>query len=158
MKKIFLLVYVTFCSLIFYQIILGKNGVIEGYRIEKEKERSILYFNLLKDQSDANTEYIEFLKNNPQALKSFAENLGFFQDDEIKFIKVLNEKENNNLDINNNQFVNEEHFNNSKQKLLDYNDLDTKINKIRTWLSIFFYIFFGFFIFLIIFGIKKIEE
>lgn len=158
MKKIFLLVYVTFCSLIFYQIILGKNGVIEGYRIEKEKERNILYYSLLKNQSAINTEYIEFLKNNPDALRTLAENLGFFQDDDIKFIKVLDEVKNNNININDNPFINEEHFNNLKRKIFDNSEFEKKIIKIRTWLSIFFYIFFGFFIFLIIFGVKKNEE
>ena len=145
-------------SLIFYQIILGKNGVIEGYRIEKEKERNILYYSLLKNQSAINTEYIEFLKNNPDALRTLAENLGFFQDDDIKFIKVLDEVKNNNININDNPFINEEHFNNLKRKIFDNSEFEKKIIKIRTWLSIFFYIFFGFFIFLIIFGVKKIEE
>ena len=157
MKKIFLLVYVTFCSLIFYQIILGKNGVIEGYRIKTEKEKNILYFNLLKKQNLTNNEYIEFFKKNPDALKSLAESLGFFNNDEIKLIKVLNETQDDNLNIYNNQFINEEHFNNLKKKLLDNNESEKKISKLRTWLSIFFYIFFGFFIFLIIFGVKKIE-
>ena len=126
--------------------------------MEKEKERNILYYSLLKNQSAINTEYIEFLKNNPDALRTLAENLGFFQDDDIKFIKVLDEVKNNNININDNPFINEEHFNNLKRKIFDNSEFEKKIIKIRTWLSIFFYIFFGFFIFLIIFGVKKNEE
>lgn len=159
MKKIFLLVYVTFCSLIFYQIILGKNGVIEGYRIQKEKERNILFLNLLKSQTNSNSEYINYLKTDPDALRLFAESLGFFSRDDVKLIRVIDQSDDKNMNLNNsNQFVNEEYLNNLKDKIFNNNELDIKINKIRTWLSVFFYIFFGFFIFLIIFGVKKSEE
>ena len=68
MKKFFLLVFVTFCSLIFYQIVLGKNGVIEGYRIQKEKEKLQIYIQELKSLIDENKETINYLKNDPDAL------------------------------------------------------------------------------------------
>ncbi len=159
MKKIFLLVYVTFCSLIFYQIILGKNGVIEGYRVQKEKERNVLFFNLLKNQTKSYSEYINYLKTDPDALKLIAENLGFFSLDDVKLIRVIDESDDKNINLyDSNQFVNEEYLNNLKEKIFNNNEHDIKIHKIRTWLSVFFYIFFGFFIFLIIFGVKKSEE
>ncbi len=158
MKKIFLLVYVTFCSLILYQIILGKNGIIEGYRIKKEYERNMLIYSFLKNKSQNYKEYIQYLKTNPDALKTFAEELGFFHDDQLKLIKIIDELEHEDLSANSNQFIDDEYLNNLKEKILNNSELDKKINRIRTWLSIFYYLFFGFFIFLIIFGIRKSEE
>jgi hypothetical protein len=149
MKKIFLLIFITFCSLIFYQIILGKNGIIEGYRIQKEKEILIAKkLSMIKEIENLN-EDINYLKNDPKALKSLAEKLGFYEDD-VKLVKIL---DNIKKDEN---FVNEQNNNNSIVKNSYQND--DKIKKIRLWISIFFYIFFGLFIFLIIFGIQNKNE
>jgi cell division protein FtsB len=149
MKKIFLLIFVTFCSLIFYQIILGKNGIIEGYRIQKEKEILIAKKLAMMKEIENLNEYINYLKNDPNALKSLAEKLGFYEDD-VKLVKILDKlkKEEN--------FVNEQNTNYSDSKS-NYQNED-KIKKIRLWISIFFYIFFGLFIFLIIFGIQNKNE
>lgn len=158
MKKIFLLIFVTFCSLILYQIILGKNGIIEGYRIKKSIERNMLIYTFLKNKSENYKEYIKFLKTNPDALRSFAEELGFFDDEELKLIKIIDEMEHEDVATESSQFIDDEYLNNLKEKILNNNEYEKKIGIIRTWLSIFYYIFFGFFIFLIIFGIKRSED
>lgn len=155
MKRFFLLIFVTFCALIFYQIVLGKNGVIEGYRIQKEKERLIYYKLLLKEKGKDLDEYIDFLKNDPDALRTFAEQLGFFND-QVKIIKVLDEIDNNKI------IFKEIDENIDTTKLLKdvekKYDLEIKIRKLRMWLSVIFYLFFGFFIVLIIFGVQKKDE
>ena len=156
MKKIFLLIFITFCSLIFYQIILGRNGLIEGYRIQKEKEQLIYYKSLLQKQNKELKKYIKELKNNPNALKSFAEQLGYFEDD-VQFIKIIDELEKKNLTIPDYPEKNIS-INKLWEKIEENNNLDNKIKKIRIWLSVFFYLFFGFFIVLIIFGVKKKDE
>ena len=149
MKKIFLLIFVTFCSLIFYQIILGKNGIIEGYRVSKDKEKIILKKIALMKEIDDLKSYIKYLKTDPSAFKNLANELGYFNE-EVKLIKVLDEIKDKNINFNDLKF-------NVQNGNVDtaFND---EIKKIRLWSSIFFYVFFGLFILLIIFGINNKNE
>ena len=154
MKKIFLLTFITFCSLIFYQIVLGKNGVIEGHITNKEKEKAISYILFLKKEINKNNNYIEYLKKDPDALKSFAEDLGYFQDDNTKLIKIIEEVEKDKP--NNTEYS--KRLDKPIEEIIRDENFEKKITRIRFWLTIFFYAFFGFFIFLILFGVKKSEE
>jgi len=152
MKKFFLLVFTLFSGLIFFQLILSKNGLIEGFRTQKDKEMALYYKSLLEKERNELADYIEYLKNNPNALNDFAEKLGFYKEN-FKFIKIIDEidlyaKNESNIDEVNKIF--NEYKNNN-----NYNE---KIDRIKFYLNLFFTLFFGLFIFIVIFGIKKKDE
>ncbi|MBN2544898.1 MAG: hypothetical protein JXB50_03810 [Spirochaetes bacterium] len=152
MKKFFLFIFTLFSGLIFFQLILSKNGLIEGIRTQKEKQMALYYKSLLERQRDELSDYIKYLKDHPNALNDFAEKLGFYKDD-YKFIKIIDEidlyaKNENSLDEVNKIF-------NEYKKKNNYNE---KIDRIKFYLNLFFFLFFGFFIFIVIFGIKKKDE
>lgn len=154
MKKIFLLIFVTFSGIIFYQIILGKNGLIEGYRIKKERENLLKIKEILEKRSEELDEYIKKLKEDPNALLEKAEELGFFSDD-VQLFKVIEDTKLKDDDIINNRYYKINDFINEIEK---GNKIDKKIKKIRVILEISFFLFFGFFILLVIFGIQNKDE
>jgi hypothetical protein len=155
MKKFFLLIFITFCGLIFYQIVLGKNGLIEGYRVQKDKERLVRYKLLLQKKNKDLEDQIKYLKNDPDALRSFAAELGFF-DGEVKLVKILDDIEKSGkLDIDVKEGIDIDKLINENEKSTA---IDLQIKKLRMWISVIFYLFFGFFIVLIIFGVQKKDE
>jgi len=154
MKKILLLIFVGFCCFIFYQMILGENGLIEGFRIKSEKERLLFYKSLLEKQKVSQNEYIKFLETSPKAYKQLAQQLGFYEK-EVEIIKILkNSKDNTNdsyitlpeTSLNIEKTIKEYETNNSK---------DVQIKDLRLLVSIIFYLFFGFFVIIIVLGGKK---
>ncbi len=157
MKKAFLLIFVALTGLIFYQIILGKNGILEAYNVRKQKEKLLLFKLILQKRNDELDSYLKFLNRDPDALLANANDLGFFKD-EKKLIKVYNEKEADNS-IAANSYLHEKLTLNELFNLIkngSRNDKNIKI--LRSWLEVFFYLFFGFFIFLILFGVSKKDE
>jgi len=154
MNKFFLLVFILFSALIIYQGILGKNGILEKYSIEKEKGKLQLIINLLEHEAGENDKYINELKTNPHALKSLANELGFFNE-EKKLLKIIEEYDDGK---SKNKSFSKTDRNLLISKINEVNEDDEKMTKIRNWIKIGFYIVFAFFIFLIIFGIRKNEE
>ena len=156
MKKILLLVFVVFCGVIFYQIILGQNGLIEGYRVEREKEALFQYKLLLEKERTELGDYIEYLKNNPEAMLYLANKLGYFSAENLNLIKIIEEVEDTSKlsDIQKRRLETERLWKEIKEK----SDIDKNVKKIRNWSIILFFIFFGLFVMLIVFSGGKIER
>ena len=153
MKKIFLILFVGFICFIFYQMILGENGIIEGYRAKKNRERLLYYKNLLEKQSMEQANFIKYLKTNPKAYKDLAEKYGFFEE-EFNFLKIVDVTKLNSKKSN---FKTEEAMINLLIEFDKKNKVDEDIKNIKTILTICFFIFFGFFIILIILVGQKNE-
>lgn len=153
MKKFFLIIFVVFCSVIFYQIVLGKNGLIEHYRIQKLKVELLNYLDELKEIEHEQKDYINYLKNDPSALHELAKDLGYFKNNDVRLVKVIDKTKNAGLSADADA--------KKRLELMDVDEInidtiiDKKINTMRMWLKLFFYLFFGFFVVLIIVGGKK---
>ncbi len=150
MKKIILILFISFSALIIYQIVLGKNGIIEGYKIKIEKEKLINLKNLLLNRDNELNEYIKYLKSNPDALSYFAHKLGFY-DNEAVLIKVIDEVENQDT-VSDNYLARKISLVKLIEGIKKDNSKEVKLERIQIGLQIFFYLFFGFFIVLIIIG------
>lgn len=149
MKKFFLIVFTLFVAMIFYQLILSKNGIIEGYRIEEEKKAYQYYKNILTQERDRLKEYIQFIKNDKDSLLYFANKLGFYKEDHVKVVKILDDIEKNSSDNINLELL-QKNFDN----MLKENSQNKFLDRIKLITTILFFIFFGFFIFISVFGIK----
>lgn len=150
MKRIFLLIFVACCMLIFYQMILGTNGLIEGYKIKKEKEKIIEYKLLLEKYRDDLIAYIKYLKTSESSMEELANRMGFFKDGEIQLIKIIDKNSEHYANIEESKII---------EKVLEIIEKDDSLEKefkvIRTWVTLIFFVFFAGFIMLIIFtGIK----
>lgn len=144
MKKIFLLLFVIFTSFIFYQIVLGENGVIEGYKVKKHKERLIYHKSLLEIEKKAQDKQIAYIKNNPRYYEELSENYSFFQKEQ-RLIKLKNNTTDNSISnsITNNIDTLMNQYDNN-------NMIDKKVQNMKTMITIVFFLFFSFFIILII--------
>ena len=152
MKKIFLLIFVLFCMLIFYQMILGTNGLIEGYKVRKEKERRIYYKILLEKHRDELITYIQYLKTDNDAMNELANKMGFFKEN-IKLIKIIDKNKEEYSTLENHRIVDK-----ILRDLEKDDTLEKNIKTIRTWATLIFFIFFAGFIILIIFSGVKDEK
>lgn len=152
MKKIFLLIFVLFCMLIFYQMILGTNGLIEGYKTKKEKERLLYYKILLEKHRDDLISYIQYLKTDTKAMNELANRMGFFKEP-VNLIKIIDKKREEYSTIEDHKIV---------DKILEEIEKDDAIEKrvktIKTWTTLIFFIFFAGFIILIIFSGVRDEK
>lgn len=155
MNKFFLLIFIIFCALIFYQGVLSKNGLMEKFTIEHEKEKLNLIIALLQNEVNENDKYIDDLKKNPKALEALANELGFFQDD-VKLLRIVEDFKRN--EANPNLLSNDKDRELLIKKIKENNQNDAKINKTRMWVTVVFYSVFGFFIILTVFGSRKNEE
>lgn len=151
MKKIFLILFVLLCGLIFYQIILGKNGIIEGERIKNERKILLVYKQLLEQDLAEHQTYIKGLKTNEDEYRRLAHDMGFFEEQTGIIKYKVKEKT-----ISKDDFVNTEADIRFKH-YLEENQNDSSIRQIRMFVSILFYLFFGFFVILIIFSGQKME-
>ena len=148
MKKILLLVFILFCGLIFYQNILGKNGLIAGYQIRREKKVLLRYKELLKQQIEEQDRYIDYLKSNEEAYLELANELGFFHEP-VDLIKVKKNQTGQKTGA-----ADADHY---LKKYIEENMNVKMVNQLRIAVSILFYLFFGFFVILIIFSGQKDE-
>ena len=81
MKKALFLIFAIVLSVILNQLILGSNGLIEGYKLRKEKEALQNYMQYLNDEKTNLDEYVTYLKSsqtNESAKEELANNMGFF--------------------------------------------------------------------------------
>jgi cell division protein FtsB len=154
MNRFLLIIFVSLCAVILYQGILGKNGLVEKYSISREKEKLNLTISLLQNEIKENEKYIEELKKNPDALEKLANELGFFKTN-VKLLKIIDECKDEDAK---NKALSKSEKDILIQKIKSANEFDERINKFRSWIKIAFYIFFGVFIFLIFFGVKKKNE
>jgi len=155
MKKILFLVFVALCGVIFYQIILGQNGLIEGYRVDKEKEALYQYKLALQKEKKELQDYIYQLKNNPETLLALANKLGYFVNPELNLIKIIDEID-GVAKISDGQKRREE-IEKIWNDIKKGSQIEKKISNIKNWTRIIFFAFFGMFVLLIIFSGQKSE-
>ncbi|HOF00945.1 MAG TPA: hypothetical protein PK385_04040 [Spirochaetota bacterium] len=155
MKKILFLVFVALCGVIFYQIILGQNGLIEGYRVDKEKEALFQYKLVLQKEKKELQDYIFQLKNNPETALALANKLGYFVNPELNLIKIIDEID-DAAKISDGQKRKEE-IERVWNEIKSGSQIEKKISDIKNWTRIVFFAFFGMFVLLIIFSGQKNE-
>lgn len=153
MKKLLFLTFVVILSFIFYQLVLGNNGLIEGYKLRKEYSALNNYIEYLKSEKISLEKYAEYLKeNNSQndAKEELANHLGFFRDPQKILFRIR--KDLNNLSLN---------IGESNTYLKEYVKVTSeveKINTIKKIISGIFYIIISIFILLIVFGVDNDES
>ncbi|MBP7553873.1 MAG: septum formation initiator family protein [Spirochaetes bacterium] len=155
MKKILFLVFVALCGVIFYQIILGQNGLIEGYRVDKEKEALYQYKLALQKEKKELQDYIYQLKNNPETALALANKLGYFVNPELNLIKIIDEID-GAVKISDGQKRREE-IEKLWNEIKSGSQIEKKISNLKNWTRIVFFAFFGMFVLLIIFSGQKNE-
>lgn len=155
MKKILFLVFVALCGVIFYQIILGQNGLIEGYRVDKEKEALYQYKLALQKEKKELQDYIYQLKNNPETALALANKLGYFVNPELNLIKIIDEID-GAIKISDGQ-KRREKIEKLWNEIKSGSQIEKKISNLKNWTRIVFFAFFGMFVLLIIFSGQKNE-
>lgn len=150
MKKILVLLFILFCAVIFHQIILGKNGLIEGYKIRQEKSVRSKYLFLLRNEKSKLESYIDHLKNDTDIYEELANELGFFSED-VRMIKFYNTGGIRDILSVNNADIYYERY------LKDDTDYQ-RIEIISILISIVFYLFFLFFVILLFLTGKRDGE
>jgi len=146
MKKILFIFYFIICSFIFYSIILGKNGLLEGYKIKRESEIVKNYLNLLKEEKEKLEDYLIRIKTDPYIYESLANDMGFFKEDSIKLIKFKGRKK-----LGTNLIESDIYY----DRYIENNISEIKILQLKKYIVILFYLFFASFIILIIFSGKE---
>jgi hypothetical protein len=143
MKRIFMLVFIALSCWPFYQIILSQNGIIEGYRVAEEKKLLLQYKGLLEKEKTELNDYIDYIRNNPEAKVYLANKLGYFFSKDLNLVKI-------NRDSNDTSKFSDIQKRNLETEML-WNDLqkhsqtDKTIRRIRSWTIILFVLVFGFF-------------
>ncbi len=155
MKKILFLVFVALCGVIFYQIILGQNGLIEGYRVDKEKEALFQYKLVLQKEKKELQDYIFQLKNNPETALALANKLGYFVNPELNLIKIIDEID-GAAKISDGQKRKEE-IERVWNEIKSGSQIEKKISNIKNGARLVFFAFYGLFVLLIIFSGQKNE-
>lgn len=151
MKKVIFLVFAIILSVILNQLLLGSNGLIEGYKLQKEKQALQNYMEYLKDEKSGLEEYVAYLKSSEtsaQAKKELANNMGFF-DDNKKILFRIRDNESNRVTLN---------IGESNTYLKEYVRVTSEIEKIQKMkqiISALFYLVISVFILLIVFGIEN---
>ncbi len=143
MKRIFMLVFIALSCWPFYQIILSQNGIIEGYRVAEEKKLLLQYKGLLEKEKTELNDYIDYIRNNPEAKVYLANKLGYFFSKDLNLVKI-------NRDSNDTSKFSDIQKRNLETEML-WNDIrrhsqtDKTIRRIRSWTIILFVLVFGFF-------------
>ena len=91
MKKVIFLVFAIILSVILNQLLLGSNGLIEGYKLRKEMEALQNYMEYLKDEKSNLEEYVAYLKSSDtheSAKEELANNLGFFDNNKKVLFRI----------------------------------------------------------------------
>lgn len=151
MKKVIFLVFAIILSVILNQLLLGSNGLIEGYKLRKEMEALQNYMEYLKDEKSNLEEYVAYLKSfdtHEAAKKELANNLGFF-DNNKKVLFRIRDNVSKRVTLN---------IGESNTYLKEYVRVTSeveKIQKIKQMISALFYLLISVFILLIVFGIEN---
>lgn len=151
MKKVIFLVFAIILSVILNQLLLGSNGLIEGYKLRKEMEALQNYMEYLKDEKSNLEEYVAYLKSSDThgaAKEELANNLGFF-DNNKKVLFRIRDNASKRVSLN---------IGESNTYLKEYVRVTSeveKIQKMKQMISALFYLLISVFILLIVFGIEN---
>ena len=151
MKKALFLIFAIVLSVILNQLILGSNGLIEGYKLRKEKEALQNYMQYLNDEKTNLDEYVTYLKSsqtNESAKEELANNMGFF-DNNKKVLFRIRDNASKRVTLN---------IGESNTYLKEYVRVTSeveKIQKMKQVVSALFYLIVSVFILLIVFGIEN---
>jgi cell division protein FtsB len=151
MKKALFLIFAIVLSVILNQLILGSNGLIEGYKLRKEKEALQNYMQYLNDEKTNLDEYVTYLKSsqtNESAKEELANNMGFF-DNNKKVLFRIRDNASKRVTLN---------IGESNTYLKEYVRVTSeveKIQKMKQFVSALFYLVVSVFILLIVFGIEN---
>ena len=151
MKKVIFLVFAIILSVILNQLLLGSNGLIEGYKLRKEMEALQNYMEYLKDEKSNLEEYVAYLKSSDtheSAKEELANNLGFF-DNNKKVLFRIRDNASKRVSLN---------IGESNAYLKEYVRVTSeveKIQKMKQMISALFYLLISVFILLIVFGIEN---
>lgn len=151
MKKVIFLVFAIILSVILNQLLLGSNGLIEGYKLRKEMEALQNYMEYLKDEKSNLEEYVAYLKSpdtHESAKEELANNLGFF-DNNKKVLFRIRDNASKRVSLN---------IGESNTYLKEYVRVTSeveKIQKMKQMISALFYLLISVFILLIVFGIEN---
>ena len=150
MKRIFMLIFIALCCVIFYQIILSQNGIIEGYRVAEEKKLLLQYKALLEKEKIELNDYIDYIRNNPEAKVYLANKLGYFFSKDLNLVKINRGSSDTSKfsDIQKRNLETEMLWND----LQKHSQTDKTIRRIRSWTIILFVLIFGFFAVITILG------
>ena len=151
MKKVLFLIFAIVLSVILNQLILGSNGLIEGYKLRKEKEALQNYMQYLNDEKTNLDEYVTYLKSsqtNESAKEELANNMGFF-DNNKKVLFRIRDNASKRVTLN---------IGESNTYLKEYVRVTSEVEKIlkmKQLVSALFYLVVSVFILLIVFGIEN---
>lgn len=151
MKKVIFLIFAIILSVILNQLLLGSNGLIEGYKLRKEMEALQNYMEYLKDEKSNLEEYVAYLKSSDtheSAKEELANNLGFF-DNNKKVLFRIRDNASKRVSLN---------IGESNTYLKEYVRVTSeveKIQKMKQMISALFYLLISVFILLIVFGIEN---
>ena len=151
MKKVLFLIFAIVLSVILNQLILGSNGLIEGYKLRKEKEALQNYMQYLNDEKTNLDEYVTYLKSsqtNESAKEELANNMGFF-DNNKKVLFRIRDNASKRVTLN---------IGESNTYLKEYVRVTSEVEKkqkMKQVVSALFYLVVSVFILLIVFGIEN---
>ncbi len=159
MKRILLVIVMIFTGMITYQIVLSGNGLLEGLRVRREIEvyRNIL--TLIKNEDRELSMMIDNIKNDSSIYDYMATKYGI-TNGSTRLVRVINNETVLSDEVSEDEFkfdtlfsIIEKKYSGEIDYLIDnYLKYDSKINRYRLTASLFFYLFFGFFIVLGVFG------
>jgi hypothetical protein len=154
MKRIFILIFIALSFVIFYQMVLSQNGIIEGYRVQEEKKVLLEYKSLLEKEKSELDDYIDYIKNNPEAKVYLANKLGYFFSKNLNLVKIKQgqyEKVDDTSKLSDIQKRNLQ-TNQLWEEIQARSVLDKTIKRIRSWTIVGFILVFGFFTVVTILG------
>ncbi len=154
MKRIFILIFIALSFVIFYQMVLSQNGIIEGYRVREEKKVLLEYKSLLEKEKSELDDYIDYIKNNPEAKVYLANKLGYFFSKNLNLVKIKQgqyEKVDDTSKLSDIQKRNLQ-TNQLWEEIQARSVLDKTVKRIRSWTIVGFILVFGFFTVVTILG------
>lgn len=146
MKKILMSFYIIILAVVFYQLLLGKNGLIEGYRLTKELNALDIYINYLKNENTRLREEVNSLKRNPANREELANKMGYFSQP-VEIYRIIKDPKEPVLNISQS-----DHY---LMAFVEANIEKEDIDKIKIYIHIAFYMIISIFILLIVFGGQK---
>lgn len=154
MRKILLLIFIAFCSIIIYQMILGQNGILESYRLDEEQKILLHTKELLTEYKEELEDYSNFLKKNKDAFKLLALQLGY-SSSHLSLIKIIQNYKTKPYLNSENIFIKKLKSDISSIQRKKMQQVEKKLEKYKIIFNIIFYTFFGGFAVLVILGIHK---
>ncbi len=161
MKKILLVFVMIFSGMITYQLILGSNGLFESMRVKKEREYLDKLIILRESEKSDIESLIQGLSKNDEIYTYLASIYGYYPANQ-SVLRVIHEYDDSTKDtISFDAFfsgIATKYRGVSNQLEEEYYGYEIKLARLRNIISIVFFIFFGFFIILAIFGTNKFKR